>query len=173
MNLDQLDRKAMLLLTVAAPSLAVGLARYIPAGPANASASQDDDRPSPPPMLPRSDVGMVELNEKQRAVAGSLDPLVEIAPSPFRRDDLPEEQLIEMSAPSVIDDTPMLPSMPDFRLTAVVSGRRTIAMINGKACVAGTSLGDGWIVQRIDPDSQSVTIRHHLLGEATLMLRRH
>ncbi|HHN78036.1 MAG TPA: hypothetical protein ENK11_05095 [Phycisphaerales bacterium] len=172
MNRDQFDRSAVLVLTLAAPSLVVGLARYIPAGPANASASPDGDRPGPPPMLPRSDVGMVELDEKQRAVEGSLAPLAAIAPSPFRRDDIPEERLIEMSEPTIIDDTPVMPSMPDFRLTAVVSGRRTVAMINGKACTDGASLGDGWIVQRIDPDSQSVTIRHHLLGEATLMLRR-
>lgn len=167
------DHRATLILAVVAPSLAVGVARFIPAGPASASASTQGQKAEQPPMLPRADVGVVELNEAQQAMARAAAAAAEnIGPNPFRSEE-PEgdEPIISRIDPVTMDDTPLTPSAPDFQLTAIVSGRRTAAMIDGAACTVGKRLRGGWKVASIDPDTQRVILRHKVLGDITLTMR--
>ncbi len=167
-----LDQRAVLALTIVAPSLVVGLARYIPVGPEHASAATEDNRADHPPMLPRADVGTVELDGKQRAIVGAAVSIDEVAPSPFRVEQTDDAEIIELlDAPPEAETVSTLPAAPDFHLSAVISGRRTVAIINGKACIVGSSLGDGWVVGTINPDTQQIVIHHQILGKMTLSMR--
>lgn len=159
---------SLLLAALAAPTLAVGLARFVPAKPASAAAEYT--MPDEPVVLPAVGVGMVEHTEPQRrmlAAAAAQRPAL----SPFkpqfgdmgstRRDDSPR------FIPEVVAPPP-----PPFRVTSIISGRRTVAVIDGIARVVGERLDDGWSVSTIDTDRQIVMISHPARGDHTLSLRQ-
>jgi len=53
-----------------------------------------------------------------------------------------------------------MPMVPDFKLTTIMQGKHTIAVINGRSVVAGMSI-DHWIVLDIDEDQVKLE-RHGL-----------
>lgn len=174
------DHRTLALLGVAclAPTLAVGFARFLPAGPASASASSDDSTHEPAPMLPRADIAAVERTGKQQAMTVAADLATRSGwnENPFRTDadDLIADDLIagDPIGTVIVDDAPVLPDAPVFRLTAIIAGRRTVAVIDGAVRTAGDGLGNGWSIASIDADAQTVVLRHKVLGDKSLSLRR-
>lgn len=169
MNPARIDTRTtgLFLAALAAPTFAVGLARFLPAKPASAAAA-----PSvlaEPVVLPAIGVGMIEHSEPQRrmlAAAAAQQP----APSPFK----PRiEQAVNSSRDEASRFIPeaIAPPPPPFRVTSIISGRRTVAVIDGIARVVGERLDDGWTVGVIDTERQVVVITHRTRGDHTLSLR--
>lgn len=72
-------------------------------------------------------------------------------------------------------DTSPQPARPraktEFKLTAIVGGRQTIAVLNSKVRRVGDDAGQGWIVQSIDREAGVVTLRHAQDGTQQLSLK--
>lgn len=75
-------------------------------------------------------------------------------PSPFYQpktivDERPEEPLV---AP------PREPDLPNVALTAVMGGRRPVAVVDGRMLSIGDEAAEGWIIAVIDPSQQVIKI---------------
>ncbi|USN98759.1 MAG: hypothetical protein H6810_11435 [Phycisphaeraceae bacterium] len=164
---------AMLILAFGAPTLMVGLIRYVPLGPQTASASPGSSLEAIPTMLPMTDAAMVAYTDAQRAMIRAADAIeaAEAPISPFRVTDR-EEKIKQAVEPTGFDAVLTKIEPPTFRLTAIVAGRRTVAIIDGTACTVGADLGRGWTIASIDSDAQSVVLHNEAYGDHTLFLRK-
>ncbi|MCW5753892.1 MAG: hypothetical protein KIT24_04190 [Phycisphaeraceae bacterium] len=152
MNLDPAIVRRLAVIAAIAPCLAVGMARLISSAPApaaaRAAAPQQRAAEKVPPPKPLSAAQKAAL-----AYASAIElPVTE--PSPFHE---PLREL-KSQAPE-IEELDILPTPPHWwRVTSIISGRKPIAVINGRPMAIGDVVDDGWTVLRIDPHGRLVTI---------------
>lgn len=93
-----------------------------------------------------------------------------LAASPFHH------PVIDRPAPQPTKPVAVAPQLVprakvEFKLSAIVGGRETIAVLNGKVRRKGDDVGQGWIVQSIDREAGLVTLRHPQEGTQELTLK--
>lgn len=164
---------ALLLAALLAPTLIMGVARFLPAKPAPAGAAdwvEEEETPS----LPSPQAGEARLSPAQARMRRAAERVPRSPPSPFL-----VEEGDGRTRPAMFEPAPfrapseVVPVLPVGRVTAIIAGRRTVAVINGRALAEGDGVGEGWSVESIHADRQSVVLRHAVLGRATLTLREH
>lgn len=91
-----------------------------------------------------------------------------LAASPFHHPviDRPRPAAPIAAAPRLVPQAKV-----EFKLSAIVGGRETIAVLNGKVRRKGEDIGQGWIVQSIDREAGVVTLRHPQEGVQELTLK--
>jgi hypothetical protein len=163
---------ALLLAALMVPTLIMGVARFLPSGPAPAGATEWSDEEEGGADLPSPHAGEARLSPAQARMRRAAERVPGSPPSPFhveagvgRASDAVFEPVSNHAAPAAG------PAIPPGRVTAIIAGRRTIAVINGRPFAEGDGLGEGWSVESIHADRQSVVLRHAVFGRATLTLR--
>lgn len=69
------------------------------------------------------------------------------------------QKQIEAAVPTENSNIPKPdPGIPNFVLTGIMGGAKTIAVINEQLCVTGQKIGDGWVVKSIDIVSECVIL---------------
>lgn len=162
---------ALLLAALLAPTLIMGAARFLPSRPAPAGASDWFDEEEVP-VLPSPHAGEARLSPEQARMRRAAELVSRTPPSPFQVEEgagrTPDAMFESVSFQASPGAAPVLPI---GRVTAIIAGRRTVAVINGRPFAEGDGVGEGWSVESIHADRQSVVLRHAVYGRATLTLR--
>lgn len=155
MSVERLARCIVPVIAAAAPLLAIAGSWLIgpnaqPSSAAAASAATLTTSPATP--RPSGD----QLEAAAYAADLSSQPLTgcpfEVATAGHARPALPQPP----TKPTV--------TAGELKLTAIVSGREVLAVLNGKLHRVGDQVGTGWTIDSIDPNAGTVTLRHAELG---------
>lgn len=155
----------MLLGALCAPVLLVQAARLVTgAGTAASPSSAVAATAVPMPEAPRTKPLSPQQADALKFIRASAAKAAIIEDGPMDRapDAQPEPTttaaLALPSTPPARPVTPAHPKAPTVVLTAIVTGRNPLAVINGGIFKVGDEIAPGWRIQRIDANNLTVTL---------------
>lgn len=167
MNPGSLQRWWPAILPAAGPVAVVLALRMLApiAGPQPASAAAATSDPAAvPPSAAVYSPGQVE------AARHAAARVIEVGmPSPFILPEVPRPSA-GATIPPVHQPVASPQPRAEFRLSAIIGGRETVAVINGKVRRVGEEPAPGWKVESIDANGGKVTLRHGELGSLAVSL---
>lgn len=170
MTVNKIGNRIICLGAVIAPALAATAVRFVEPSPNSATAALPaiEEPATPTPTL----ASEVPLSPQQaRAKEAGKAPVSKDLATPF----LAAAEPVLPGAPgdsAGSERAPLAERHGPMTLTSIFSGRRTVAIINGKLRRVGDEIETGWRVSEIDAGAGTVTISNTHGVRSTLRIHR-
>lgn len=171
MTVDKLGNRMIAISAFLAPAVAAIGVRFISHAPGEASAAAPGAAGAPvvaAQMTPDPTLAPEQL----KVVETAKIPVEKELPTPFLAAVDPESRVgavVEAATNETVDTKVARGPMV---LTSIFSGRRTVAIINGKVRRLDDEVEKGWRVSAIDADAGTVTVENGLREQVLLKIHR-